>query len=73
MKYMTSLHIPMPKMKSLMRLGMRVKGMHTRETIRSLMDRDSRNRLVTVLMRLFLTSTVMMRPLPRTLRRKMRL
>lgn len=73
MKYMTSLHMPMPKMKSLMRLGMRVKGMQTRDTIRSLMARDSKNRLVTVLIRRFLTRTAMMRLLPRTLRRKMRL
>lgn len=60
-------------MKFLMRLGMRVKGMQTMDTIRSLTDRDSRNRLVTVLMRRFLTKTVMMRLLPSTLRRKMRL
>lgn len=73
MKYMTSLHMPVPKTKFLMRLGMRVKGMQTMETIRSLMDRDSKKRLVTVLMRLFLTRTAMMRLLPRTLRRKMRL
>lgn len=73
MKYMTSLHMPAPKMKSLMRLGMRVKGMQTTDKIRSLADNDSRKRLVTVLMRLFLTRTAMMRPLPRTLSRKMRL
>lgn len=73
MKYITSLHIPVPKMKSLMRLGMRVKGMQTMDTIRSLADRDSRNKLVTVLMRRFLIRTVMMRLLPSTLRRKMRL
>lgn len=73
MKYMTSLHMPMPKMKSLMRLGMKVKGMHTRDTMRSLTARDSRNRLVTVLMRRFLTRTAIMRLFPRTLRRKMRL
>lgn len=73
MKYMTSLHMPAPKTKSLMRLGMRVKGMQTTDNIRSLADSDSRKRLVTVLMRLFLTRTAMMRPLPRTLSRKMRL
>lgn len=73
MKYMTSLHIPLPKMKFFMRLGMRVKGMQTMDTIRSLTDRESRNRLVTVLMRRFLTRTVIMRLLPSTLRRKMRL
>lgn len=73
MKYMTSLHMTVPKMKSLMRLGMRVKGMQTRDTIRSLTDRDSRKRLVTVLMRLFRTRAAMMRLLPKTLRRKMRL
>lgn len=73
MKYITSLHVPLPKMKSLMRLGIRVKGMQTRDTIRSLTARDSRNRLVTVLMRRFLTRTAMMRLFPSTLRRKMRL
>ncbi|KAG7241612.1 hypothetical protein INR49_025532 [Caranx melampygus] len=61
------------QMKSLMRLGMRVKGMQTRDTIRSLTARDNRKRLVTVLIRRFLTRTAMMRLLPRTLRRKMRL
>jgi len=73
MKYMNSLHMPVPNTKSFMRLGMKVKGMQTRDTIRSLMARDSRKRLVTVLMRRFLTSTAMMRLLPRPLRRKMRL
>lgn len=70
---MTSLQMPVPKMKSRIRFGMSVKGMQTRDTIRSLMARDSRNRLVTVLILRFRTSTAMMRLLPTTLSRKMRL
>jgi len=70
MKYVATLHMPLPKMKSFMRLGMSVKGMQKTHSIRSLTARDSRNRLVTVRMRRFRTRTVMMRLFPMKLRRK---
>lgn len=71
MKYVATLHMPVPKMKSFMRFGMSVKGMQKTHSIRSLMARDSRNRFVTVRMRRFRTRTVMIRLFPMKLRRKM--
>lgn len=71
MKYVATLHMPLPKMKSFMRLGMSVKGMQNTHSIRSLTARDSRNRFVTVRIRRFRTRTVMMRLFPMKLRRKM--
>lgn len=71
MKYVATLHMPVPKMKFFMRFGMSVKGMQKTHSIRSLTARDSRNRFVTVRMRRFRTRTVMMRLFPMKLRRKM--
>ncbi len=71
MKYVATLHMPVPKMKSFMRFGMSVKGMQKTHSIRSLTARDSRNRFVTVRMRRFRTRTVMIRLFPMKLRRKM--
>lgn len=69
---MAALQTALPKMKSFSRLGMRVKGMQKRQSIRSLTARDSRKVLVTVLIRLFLTSTVITRVFPSMLSRNIK-
>lgn len=59
-------------MKSCRRLGIRVKGMQKKHNMRSLMASDSRKKLVTVLILLFLISTVITRVFPRTLSKKIK-
>lgn len=51
---------------------MRVNGMQKRQSIRSLTASDSRKVLVTVLIRLFLISTVITRMFPKTLSRNIK-
>ena len=51
---------------------MRVKGMQKKQSIRSLIASDSRNILVTVLILLFLISTMITRVLPSTLSKKIK-
>lgn len=51
---------------------MRVKGMQKRQSIRSLTASDSRNVLVTVLIRLFLISTIITRTFPKMLSRNIK-
>lgn len=69
---MAVLQTALPKIKSFSRLGMRVNGMQKRQSIRSLTASDSRNVLVTVLIRLFRISTVITRMFPKTLSRNIK-
>lgn len=69
---MAVLQTVLPKIKSFSRLGIRVNGMQKRQSIRSLTAKDSRNVLVTVLICLFLISTVMTRMFPKTLSRNIK-
>lgn len=62
----------LPKMKSLSRLGMRLNGMQKRQSMRSLTARERRKMLVTVLILLFLISTVMTSVFPSTLSRNIK-
>lgn len=62
----------LPKMKSLSRLGMRLNGIQKRQSMRSLMARDSRKMLVTVLILLFRISTVMTSVFPSMLSRNIK-
>lgn len=69
---MVVLQTAFPKMKSLSRLGMRLNGIQKRQSMRSLMARDSRKMLVTVLILLFRISTVMTSVFPSTLSRNIK-
>ena len=69
---MVVLQTALPKMKSLSRLGMRLNGMQKRQSMRSLTARERRKMLVTVLILLFLISTVMTSVFPSTLSRNIK-